>query len=235
MAILAQYLVDRVSVTLNDVDHTRWELIDLVGYLSDAQRAAVLLKPEVNPKVADFQLASSTLQALPADAYILIDITKNIDIHNNVRTPGRVITPTERSSIDQVNRDWHKLLTASTTVPKNYVYDIRNRLSFYVYPVREFIARDNIEIIYSKMPAEISLSNQVIPVNTKIEISDVYSPALIHYMLHRAYEKEIPVMGQGAELSMMHLQAFRLLITGESDKNESELTIRHQIEEGSKE
>lgn len=222
-----QELIDECADSLADSENARWPYTELRKYLSDAQRAAVLLKPEVNPKVVDHQLVSSSLQTLPIEAYILIDVTQNVDVDGDVRTPGMAITPTDRSALDQAKPLWHRLVTVATSEPENYVYDIRNRKSFYLYPVHTFTARDHVELIYAKIPDELTAEATV------TELDAVYRPALLAYMLHRSLAKRFDT-GVDFEHSAAYFQQFRLLITGESDENESELTIRHQVGEGEK-
>ena len=222
-----QEFIDEVSTSLADSENVRWPNTELKQYLSDAQRAAVLLKPEVNPKVVDHQLVSNSKQTLPDDAFMLIDVTKNVDINGDERTSGNSITPTDRSALDQANPLWHQLTTGATSQPVNYVYDIRNRKSFYLYPVRVFTIRDHVELIYAKTPDE--LSNE----DTVTELDAIYRPALLAYILHRALAKRFDDRTD-FEHSAAYFQQFRLLITGESDENESELIIRHQLGEGNR-
>jgi len=229
-------IVNRVSTTLNDESNIRWTLSELVQHLSDAQRAAVLLKPEINPKVANLPLASGTLQTLPDDAYMLIDVTRNMRVESVdgkiQSTPGTAITPTSRSSMDQVRASWHLPSDDDEILPYNYIYDARNRLSFFVYPGRTFAAEEQVEIIYSKMPPEIELVGGKVTDTMVTELSEIYAPALTHYVLSRAYEKDAPIAGQGPAMSQLHFQAFALMITGrEAEANEMALTIRHEIGE----
>ena len=228
MTTSIEELITEASTTLGDLEQIRWPATELLKYLSDAQRAAVLLKPEINPNVMDFQLASSSKQTLPDDAFILIDVTANVDVNNNVRTIGEVISPVDRKTLDQSFPLWNRLDASATVTPENYVYDIRNRKSFYLYPVRVFSNRDHIELIYAKTPAELT------PDDTATELDAIYRPALLAYMLHRALAKKTDNPAEsGFEDSVAYFNQFRLLLTGESDEEASELTIRHQLAENS--
>ena len=199
MAILAQSLVDRVADTLNDTSQERWTFSNLIGYLSDGQLAAVQIRPECNPKTETVALVAGTKQAIPADAFRLITCVRNIS--DSAKKP---IIEMSRHNLDRYNKTWHEAIDSSSV--NGYVYDSRDRKTFYVYPG---VAVDTeIEITYSKQPDEINLVGGAIPDDTNIELDDVYSPMLINYMLHRAYEKETAVEGQGPQMSQMHYQRF---------------------------
>ena len=199
MAILAQSLVDRVADTLNDTFQERWTLSNLIGYLSDGQLAAVQIRPECNPKTETIELVAGTKQAIPASAFRLLTCVRNIS-----DSEKRPIIEMSRHNLDRYNKTWH--VSVNSTSVNGYVYDSRDRKTFYVYPG---VAVDTeIEITYSKQPDEINLVSGNIPANTNIELDDVYSPMLISYMLHRAYEKETPIEGQGPEQAQIHYQRF---------------------------
>ena len=226
MTISALTLVNRVAQTLNDEAKKRWTLSELVGYLSEAQQAAVLLKPDINPITVTQPISSNSLQTLPADAYTLIDVTRNVNVNGNSIVYGGSVSPTERSALDQADPDWHILVEDDEQLPVNYVYDIRNSSVFYLTPVRNFTAQEHVEIIYSKIPSEIPIEG-----NANIELDSIYVPALMQYMFHRAYMKEVPVVGQDPVRAEMHFQIFTRMITGESEVNEKELTVRHELSE----
>ena len=220
MAILVQSLVNRVADTLNDTFQERWTLVNLVGYLSDGQRAAVQIRPECNPKTATISLVAGTKQVIPSEAFRLLTCVRNISHAGK----GPIIEMS-RHNLDRYNKSWHAEINSSFV--NGFIYDPRDRKTFYVYPA---VAVDTtIEIMYSKQPDEINLVNNDVPADTNIELDDVYSPMLINYMLHRAYEKEIPVQGQSSEMVQLHYQRFmNYLVVRE--RSEQRVDPTHQID-----
>ena len=100
----------------------------------------------------------------------------------NGTTPGRAIRGCDRSVIDQSTPEWHSVGPDQATPTLNFMYDTRDRRAFYVFPSQPASAANQqlIEVIYSAPPAEIS------DVGDVIGLDDVYQPALLSYVLHRA-------------------------------------------------
>ena len=63
--ITAQQIIDRATETLYDETNVRWTEKELLDHLSDAQRAAVLHLPEINPVGTVIRCASGTRQVIP--------------------------------------------------------------------------------------------------------------------------------------------------------------------------
>ena len=223
-----QSLINEVAKSLNDSDNVRWPVADLLEYLNDALRSAVLIKPEINPVTkTDFEPVAGTCQALPPDGFALIDVVRNIveDPDNaGTRISGLSISPVSRKELDSVSvsgmnagGDWHDPANEQAQATA-YVYDIRNRRTFYLFPpqpaqpVSPALPRQ-IEIVYSRVPAVLAIAD----VADEVALEDIYRPALIAYMLHRAYAREIPVEGQGADMTSVFYQKFVQLITGKTD------------------
>ena len=204
MAIItAQQIVDRAAKTLYDQTNIQWPPDELLEHLSDAQRAAVLYLPEINPVAAPFVLESGTRQTIPADGHVLIDVVRNI--------PGRAIFEIDRSVLDHDTPNWHDMPEGALVQVKNFSYDTRDRRGFYVFPSQSSASPATVEIIYSASPPEITSLADVIGVD------DVYQPALLSYVLHRAYGKQLPLeMAQMATAaSLRYFEQFVLTLTGQ--------------------
>lgn len=218
--ITVKSVIDRAAQTLNDEPHNTWSLDELVKYYSEAQKAAVLLRPQVNPVTQSVRLVTGSKQTLPDDGYTLITVTRNMGLDtSNAQSPtvgdvGRAIRPTERETEDQINPEWHKSDNSEDDV-KHFIYDARNRKTWYCIPPQPATARF-VEIVYAKEPAEIELVNGVLSNSLRIELDDIYVPALIAYILHRAYSKEAPIEGQMIDRAGMYFQQFAAMITGET-------------------
>ena len=171
-------IINRVAATLNDPDNQKWPAMELLEYLSDGQRACVLVRPEVNPVTTSVRLVGGTKQEIPEDGFVLLNVVRNMGADG--ATPGRAITQSDRSTFDQTRPTWHMDDPVAEAV--NYTYEIENRETFYVYPAQPADA-SHIEIVYSRIPDELLAAGNA------IEIADVYQPPLISYMLYRAFSK----------------------------------------------
>lgn len=233
--IRAGDLIDRVSRNaLNDPDNAHWSRDDLRAYIGEGQRAAVLLRPEVNPVTETVQLGAGTKQTIPDDGYVLIGAVRNITTPGEDEQEGRVITPSSRDSLDKVKRRWHSLRGDNPRgFVKNFIYDIRNRKTFYVNPPQRAAnpgppidhRAAEIEIVYARQPVEPANDNAT------IDLDDIYEPALIAYMLHRAFAKDIAAEGVAVSRSEAYFAKFVTLITGTAEEKDVELVLRQESRE----
>ena len=181
-------IVTRAARTLNDPQHATWPALELVEYLSDGQRAAVQFRPEVNPITESVQLVGGSKQEIPASGYVLIDVVRNMGADG--ATPGEAINMVDKYYLDRWKKDWHTAGPSFTT--KHYVYDVRNRKTYYVTPPQPDENPAQVEIAYAQIPAELANTEEAV-----IEIDDIYQPALLAYVLHRAKIKDNSAEGQG--------------------------------------
>ena len=226
MAISAATIIKKVRDLIGDQDDTRHPDAELLEYLNEAQRAAVLIRPEVNPVTMSVPLEVGTKQEIPTDGFVFIGANRNMG--NDGDTPGRAITPTDRENLDQTNPNWNMdpgVDIGDFRGVVNFVYDIRNRKTYYVYP---YVPADTwqIEVVYAKPPDPATPGGS-------ITVDDVYEPALVNYMLHRASSKD-PASAEDAQKSMAYLANFTTLITGNADQKELELVVRHSPAEGTR-
>ena len=197
MAIVtSNEIMQRVNKLLNDPGFTRWPKDELLNYLTDAQRAIVLRRPDsYTVDVDDFACVVGVKQSLPADALKLIDIPRNAS--------GKAIRgPYNRQVLDDNYDTWYAGKTA--TEVELYIYDERNPKTFYVYPgVTPGI---ELTLVYSKAPPAIdSAANDSGEV---IALDDVYVNAIIEWILYRAYMKDAEYAANPNK-SQMHMNAFR--------------------------
>ena len=182
--ITAEAMINRCANILADPDNVRWTREELLSHLNDAQRACILNRPEVNPHVADFDCVAATMQTIPADAFELINVIRNKQ--GNVTRP---VVLERRENLDRYNKTWHDAPSSFTHVAV-YTYEPQFRTRFFLYPMPA--ANHTIEIVYSKIPTEITAEAST------IEIDDVYEPGLINFMLFRSYSKDSGVQGADA-------------------------------------
>lgn len=231
MAVTAADILDQAANDLNDSAHAYWTEDELLAYLNDGQRAAVLLKPEVNPDVMDLMLVSGSRQTLnkteTEEVYLLLDINCFKDADDG--DPQGIITPVERKDLDNITPRWRQVDSSMTMPPENlqgnFVYDVRNRNTFYLYPSYSDWNGWHVEIVYAKTPQDIT------SFSGNLTLDDIYAPALLAYVMHRARAKDVSIEGQSAQLSSLFFQKFTALINGDPMK-EREIIIRaEQIEE----
>ena len=198
MALTAGQVLNRARRSLNDFSAVRWTDEELLEYLSDAQRAAVEMRPEINPVVTVIQLVAGTLQSLPADGFTLHDVIRGMGVDG--MTPGRAIRPIDRSTFDRDSPYWHS--EAASIETRAFTYDTRVRKNFYVRPPQPAINPGQVEIAYSAIPSDLT------DVADPLTLDDIYQPALLSYTLHRAHLKDVPEEGQNITRSGAYYTQF---------------------------
>jgi len=178
--ILAQTLIDRSQTLIQDQLGTRWPAPELLNWLNDGQREVVLLKPDAHVKNEAVQMQPGTKQNIPPSGNVLIDVRRNMGA--NGVTPGRAITLTDRRILDEQLRDWH--FAAENSIAIHYIFDPADPKHFYLYPAQPSPAH-YVELIYSAAPDDV-----VDPATGTISIDDIYSNALVDYIVYRAYSKD---------------------------------------------
>lgn len=177
--ITAQAIVNKVQIILQDTTGIRWpDSTELLGWLNDGQREVLVYKPNacvVNKSVA---LSAGTKQTLPADGIQLIDVVRNMGAGG--ATPGNAIRIVMREILDAQSPGWHAE-TPSATI-KHYMYTPLDPKNFYVYPPAN--GSTQVEVVYSGLPTTI------VSLAGTISLDDIYSNALVDYILYRAYSKD---------------------------------------------
>lgn len=194
--IPAQTIVDQASVQLLDEDNVRWAESELLGYLNDGQRQVVLYRPEAGAVTLTQKLAAGTRQALPASAHTLLDVKRNMGTDGT--TPGRAIRVVSGEVLDVVNPFWHG--DKPVAVVRNYIYDPRVPLIFYVTPPQPASAQGYVELEVSAIPGDVALAEP-------IKLDDIYGASLLDYVLYRAYGKDSEY-GAELQLAAAHASAF---------------------------
>jgi hypothetical protein len=193
--ILASALISKARILLQDPSAVRWTDGELLGWLNDGQRAAVVEDPMVYTKVVAIPLVAGTKQSLPADGVKLVDVRRNMGAAGS--TVGNAIRRVDRKQLDSLVPDWH--VTAATTVVRNYSLDETPDV-FYVYPPST--GSWQVEAEYCALPADVATAGNA------ITLDDTWANALLEYMLFRAYGKDQEFIGN-AEQSVLHFNAFR--------------------------
>ena len=206
----AQQILDRVRRRLNDMGAvSQWTDDEIFEYLTDAQRAAVALKPDINPHVATVQLVAGTKQALPGDGLVLLDVIRNMGRDGN--TPGRAITQILERSLDTTNPDWHcEDEDRASPKVRGYLYDVRYRETWYVNPPQP-AAAGQVELAYAQIPGVIDSGDDT------LALAEVYDPAMIAYVMAHAHIRVIAAQGQGLDKFQAHMALFTAIVTGQTE------------------
>ena len=188
--LAVQSFIDRLGSALRDDTNVHWTVEDIYQYVSDGQRSAVQLRPEINPVTDTVALIAGTKQVIPALGFSLLHVVRNMGAAGS--TPGRAIRWVDFDVLDNSMPDWHSETAVGEV--QHYLYDYkRDRKVFYVYP-QQPTSPHMVEIQYSKIPDELG---PLIPAATPgiIELDDMYQPVLWYYTLFRAYSKQISIEG----------------------------------------
>lgn len=186
--MLASVVIDQVAGELQDPSYVRWSLAKLLDYLSSAQRAVALVRPDATATVAAVLLVAGTKQSLPTGGLRLLKVNRNMGVAG--ATPGGVIRKVDVETLDNYDQDWHLAAKASATVLE-YVYDDRVPKNYYVNPPVPASPAVYAEIAYSVTPA------QVTAVGDTLAIDDVYEAALRHWTLYLAYSLNVEQRNAG--------------------------------------
>ncbi len=147
-------IVQRAANALYDDTSIRWPEAELITFLSDGQRDAVLLRPEIHPENKVMALVEGSRQTIPTDGHTFITCIRNMGAASSITTPtpGRAVREAKRNLLDNTRSDWHH--GSSSIVAKQFVFDNRDKRHFYVFPPQPN-PPGSVEIVYSKSPKEL--------------------------------------------------------------------------------
>lgn len=188
-----QDIVSRARLVLQDAAATRWGDTELALWINDGCKYIAVQRPDscaVNQMMALVAGSKQSIAALTPNGVRLLDVVRT--------AAGRAITLADRQELDTYSPTWH----ADTAGPtENYVFDNRDPKTFYVWPPAS--AGAQIEVIYSRVPQEIAVSDLG---STVLSLDDLYADALLNYVLFRCYAKDAEAT-HNADLASLYLQA----------------------------
>lgn len=202
MAVQASQVISRVRKLLVDEETSpRWTDAELLGHITDGQRAIASVNPGAASKTAVTPLVAGTKQTLPEDGTQLLTITRNMGV--NGLQPGRVLRVVRRDIMDDQNPMWHSV--APSPVAQNYIYDPQNPKTYFVYPPSN--GNNQLELIYTYIPEEVTA------LSSNLALDASYLSALTDYVMFRAHQKDSD-FAAGAETSNMYLKVFMTFLQG---------------------
>ncbi len=173
MTVTVADIVVTGCATLLDGAARAWSVPERIGYLNEAIRATIFVKPDAYPVRGEIPLAAGIVQVLPADGIALIDITHN--------TTGRkrVVTVVDLAMLQEVNRFW-PAATQQAEV-EHFATDPRDPRRFMCFPPND--GNGHVFGVYGGTPTALTSTSDSIPV------PETYQAALTAYVLSRCYEK----------------------------------------------
>ncbi|MBE2897786.1 hypothetical protein HPC37_02815 [Pasteurellaceae bacterium 20609_3] len=170
--ILISEVIDRAKVTAQDVDFIQWPESEWLSWFNECMLALSAARTDAGADYRTVTIKAGSKQDLPDDANKLIEVVRNT-------SSGHAIRPIDRKILDEQHLDWHK---TTGTEPRYYAYDERTPKVFWVYP--SVSGGDHqLDIVVAKSPKKATSKTE------KIEVEDWFAPAIVDYLLYRAYLK----------------------------------------------
>jgi hypothetical protein len=180
--MVVEDIIDRAAILLHDNQtNVRWpKATEQLGWANDAQRMIVLLKPDSYTQNEAVRMDSGSLQSIPASGLMLLDIICNMGTDGE--TPGKIVRRIDRRELDDQIPNWH-LDSGAVAAVDHWVFDIRDPKRFYVYPPSD--GTGYLRQVYSSSPTVIASISGV------ITLDDIYSVAILDYIMFRSYSKDV--------------------------------------------
>lgn len=171
----ASEIITRAARIIHDEKFSRWSKAEMLDWASEAQ-IVVARNPGVYNRTVVIDLDKGSRQHLPDDGWSLITVTSNLD----GGVPVSAVKITTRELLDAFCPMWHRMPTQQLV--ENYIYDNRRPTEFSVYPPND--GTGHIEVVYMAIPARFTSDED------ELVVDDTYIPALVNYIVYRAYCKE---------------------------------------------
>jgi len=168
-------IIAAARAILNDEDAGgyRYPDADLLGYVNDAIKSCVALRPEWFSTIGDYTCISGQCdQALDfEDAVSLIEVL----CHHE----GNAILPFDLAAMDAFAPGWRAVAAGPATQWAKFAND---PIRFYIYPKAP--VAQVIDVRYIRRPASYAMDAPI------TEIPDIYRPALVDYVVGMAESRD---------------------------------------------
>ena len=193
-------LINRAGLVLQDEEHIRWTIAELIEWINEGVGAIIRLKPSAGARRGAFALKPGARQTLDGADIQLIDITCNLGPDDI--TPGRAVRKTDRHLLDSTNPDWQHM--PPSMIVRHYTYDDRVPTQFYVYPPAATGAR--VELMRAVIPDDVA------NIEDDAGLSIEYADSLLNYVVFRCLSKDSEYAG--AQMATGYYNAFTASMTG---------------------
>lgn len=187
-------IVAKVGYLMLDSDHIRWTVAEIIGWINESAGAILTRRPAAFARRSVHTLIAGTMQSIPAGGAMLLDVTRNIKADGT--TPGTIVRRTDRQLLDDSDPDWHT--AKAKTAVKQYTYDDRVPLIFYVYP--PVVAGVKVEIMDAALPPAVLTATE------QFDIGAEYTEAVVNYVCYRCNIKDSEYASPAAAINFY--QAF---------------------------
>lgn len=210
MTFQARLVMSRASLALTDAGAVRWTAPELRGYLNDAVREIVALKPNSLPVTVNIAMVLGTVQTLPANATQLLRVIKNVVS----KKPVTVLA--DRDVMDRSIAGWQNPATLPFAVDVVHVIsDAANPRTFYVVPGNN--ASGSLECVVSQLPAsvivqETNVNTDIQTYTDAVDLDPIYINACLDYVIYAAMAKDAALAGAAAR-AQAHYQKFMAGVT----------------------
>lgn len=176
--MIASDVIELARDTLNDPDGVRWIDTDMLRWLGDALRAVGVLRPAAASKTTALALTpSSTIQSIPADGFMLLDVRRNMGADG--LTPGKPVREVDYDALQAFDATWHS--ASGATVIDNYAYrKDKEPLQFWVSPNVAATPAVYVEVEYAEVWADPDTMADTLPLNEE------YKNALSEFVIGKA-------------------------------------------------
>jgi hypothetical protein len=172
--ITGTQISDRVGHLLLDTASARWTPAERLLWINDGRREMAEIRPSIfgNGTEVSHTTTSGCRQRLTdSSAYMLVSVDYNV-------ATGKAIRLTTKTQLDAFRPGWR---ADTGAVVQNWFPDETDALAFWIYPSAPGV---DIKCHAHITPTDLaSLSDVALPY-------DLYEPALVNYVMFRAFSKE---------------------------------------------
>jgi hypothetical protein len=160
---------------------------ELFGWLTDAERAVVILIPDSNTKLLEVTpVADQTEQDISTLGHLLVDVISN-------KSTGKTVRRADMSSMDDFVPSWR--VESAGPDPESWITNPGSPTAFWLYPMPD--ASVKLQVLIAQTPVAITTPEQT------LTIAGVYDSALLNYVLARTFEVD-----NDLDSAMLHAQSF---------------------------
>lgn len=189
-------LIDVVSGLLVDPGNDNWPVATLVEYLNDGLRTLAKYAPAQFYEYTTLTLVDGAKQTLPATAVRIVSPGFSLDGSGNRVRSIRLV---DKDLLDAASPTWQ---AAAIGVTRQLALSPGNTNEYWVSPPG--VAGATIEAQVEAVPATLTQSSS-------IPVDAMYEPALVDYVLFRAYSQDAEYAAQDGRASL-HYQRFMSVV-----------------------
>lgn len=198
----AKDVIDRARIILQDAGADYWQQDELPKWLTDGRMEAYSLRPSLYQTEVILNLVDGAKQLVPGGSKKLFDVIRNVS-----HPRQRRITLAVDDELSRSRPAWRSGTKAAEII--HYLYSDLRGDQFETYPPAR--AGTKVEISYAALPIPITTYNSTTELSQEGELA----PALVDYVLYRAFLKEADTVPAFHARAAQHYAAFRMVLTGE--------------------